>query len=304
MQVYFLNSLPEFGQPYYIYYLKTDGKYYGWDSQNNRFYNLSTPNLNDVEGISFDNLEEGDVLSYDSATQTWINKIPETSSGVNSFNERQGDVYLENGDVTYALGYTPEDVANKVTAIVPEEISDVSYPSTSAVYNYITGAISKSYGSWKSEESQFAFNNNEGYGIKFNSPDISEQGINIEIDSFENPTIIRFLNTGKYNIQFSCQFENISTQFNDVSIWLRKNGEDSIADIAGTARYITIPIRYDEINGRNTVSFNYFVEAIANDYFQLVWATTNSETISMKSYKAVNPTPSSYSAILTINQIN
>jgi hypothetical protein len=304
MQVYFLNSLPDIGYPFYIYYVKTDGKYYGWDGQNNRFYNLSTPNIDDLVGLSFENLQEGDVLSYDSISQTWINKVINTSTGVNSFNERQGDVYLLSSDVTYALGYTPENVANKVTVIIPEEISDVSYPSTSAVYNYITGAISKSYGSWKNEESQFAATNTEGYGIKFNTADISEQGINIELDLLGNKTLIRFLNSGKYNIQFSCQFENISTQFNDVSIWLRKNGEDSIADIAGTARYITIPIRYDEINGRNTVSFNYFVEAIANDYFQLVWATTNFETISMTSYKAVNPTPSSYSAILTINQIN
>jgi hypothetical protein len=304
MTITYLNFLPNQGFNDTIYYLNPEGKFYGWDFQNNRFYNLSTPNLNDVEGISFDNLEEGDVLSYDSTTQKWINKIPGTSSGVNSFNERQGDVYLESGDVTYALGYTPENVANKVTVIIPEEISDVSYPSTSAVYNYITGAISKSYGSWKNEESQFAATNTEGYGIKFNTADISEQGINIELDLLGNKTLIRFLNPGKYNIQFSCQFENISTEFNDVSIWLRKNGEDSIADIAGTARYITIPVKYNEINGRNTVSFNYFVEAIANDYFQLVWATTNSETISMKSYEAVNPTPSSYSAILTINQIN
>jgi hypothetical protein len=304
MTITYLNFLPNQGFNDTIYYLNPEGKFYGWDFQNNRFYNLSTPNLNDVEGISFDNLEEGDVLSYDSATQTWINKIPETSSGVNSFNERQGDVYLENGDVTYALGYTPEDVANKVTAIVPEEISDVSYPSTSAVYNYITGAISKSYGSWKNGESQFAFNNNEGYGIMFNSPDISEQGINIEIDSFEKPTIIRFLNTGIYNIQFSLQFENNIGPNNNVSIWLRKNGESNKQNVPGTNRYITIPGTYKESVGNSTVSFNYFVEAIADDYFQLVWATTNYEAISIKSYEENDFTNSCYSAILTINQIN
>jgi hypothetical protein len=304
MNIQYLSFLPERGFSNYIYYLRTDGKYYGWDAKNSRFYNLSTPNIDDLVGLNFDNLQEGDVLSYDSATQTWINKIPGTSSGVNSFNERQGDVYLESGDVTYALAYTPEDVANKVTAIVPEEISDVSYPSTSAVYNYITGAISKSYGSWKNGESQFAFNNNEGYGIMFNSPDISEQGINIEIDSFEKPTIIRFLNTGIYNIQFSLQFENNIGPNNNVSIWLRKNGESNKQNVPGTNRSITIPGTDRELLGNSTVSFNYFVEAIADDYFQLVWATTNYEAISMKSYEENDFTNSCYSAILTINQIN
>jgi len=128
MQVYFLNSLPEFGQPYYIYYLKTDGKYYGWDSQNNKFYNLSTPNIDDLVGLNFDNLQDGDVLSYDSASQTWINKIPEI--GVRSFNNRQGDVYLLSLDVTDALQYIPEDVANKQNDLTT---SSIKYPTVDAV---------------------------------------------------------------------------------------------------------------------------------------------------------------------------
>lgn len=130
MQVYLLNSLPDFGYSYYIYYLKTDGKYYGWDAQNNRFYNLSTPNIDDLLGLSFENLQEGDVLSYDSVSKTWINKVINTSIGVNSFNNRQGDVYLLSSDVTDALGYTPEDLANKQNDLTP---SSIKYPTVDAV---------------------------------------------------------------------------------------------------------------------------------------------------------------------------
>ena len=137
MQVYFLNTLPERGYPVEIYYVKTDGKYYGWDEQNNRFYNLSTPNIDDLVGLSFENLQEGDVLSYDSASQTWINKVINTSTGVNSFNERQGDVYLLDSDVTYALGYTPEDLANKQNDLTP---SSIKYPTVDAVN---TGLLTK-----------------------------------------------------------------------------------------------------------------------------------------------------------------
>ena len=137
MKVYLLNSLPNFGYSYYIYYLKTDGKYYGWDTQNNRFYNLSTPNIDDLVGLSFENLQEGDVLSYDSVSQTWINKVIDTSTGVNSFNERQGDVYLLDSDVTYALGYTPEDLANKQNDLTP---STIKYPTVDAVN---TGLLTK-----------------------------------------------------------------------------------------------------------------------------------------------------------------
>jgi hypothetical protein len=137
MQVYFLNSLPDIGYPFYIYYLKTDGKYYGWDGQNNRFYNLSTPNIDDLVGLSFENLQEGDVLSYDSVSQTWINKVINTSTGVNSFNERQGDVYLLSSDVNNALEYTPEDLANKQNDLIA---SSIKYPTVDAVN---TGLLTK-----------------------------------------------------------------------------------------------------------------------------------------------------------------
>ena len=137
MKVYLLNSLPNFGYSYYIYYLKTDGKYYGWDAQNNRFYNLSTPNIDDLVGLSFENLQEGDVLSYDSVSQTWINKVIDTSTGVNSFNERQGNVYLLSSDVTDALGYTPEDLENKQNDLIP---STIKYPTVDAVN---TGLLTK-----------------------------------------------------------------------------------------------------------------------------------------------------------------
>ena len=130
MQVYFLNSLPDIGYPFYIYYVKTDGKYYGWDGQNNRFYNLSTPNIDDLVGLNFENLQEGDVLSYDSVSQTWINKVINTSIGVNSFNNRQGDVYLLSSDVTNALEYTPEDLANKQNDLTA---SSIKYPTVDAV---------------------------------------------------------------------------------------------------------------------------------------------------------------------------
>jgi len=154
MQVYFLNTLPERGYPVEIYYVRTDGKYYGWDAQNNRFYNLSTPNIDDLVGLSFENLQEGDVLSYDSVSKTWINKVINTSTGVNSFNERQGDVYLLDSDVTYALGYTPEDLANKQNDLTA---SSIKYPTVNAVNTglltkepTITGGTSSEY--WRGDK--------------------------------------------------------------------------------------------------------------------------------------------------------
>lgn len=137
MNITYLNFLPEKGFPFFIYYLNPEGKYYGWDSVNERFYNFSNPNLNDVEGISFDNLQEGDVLSYDSDSQTWINKVNSTSTGVNSFNERQGDVYLLGSDVTYALEYTPENEANKTSTVAGNETSEAYFPTIKGLVDWV-----------------------------------------------------------------------------------------------------------------------------------------------------------------------
>jgi hypothetical protein len=51
-------------------------------------------------------------------------------SGVTSFNTRTGAVTLNSTDVTTALGFTPENVTNKVTTL---DNSTTHYPSTSAV---------------------------------------------------------------------------------------------------------------------------------------------------------------------------
>ena len=301
MNITYLNFLPEKGFPFFIYYLNPEGKYYGWDSVNERFYNFSNPNLNDVEGISFDNLQEGDVLSYDSDSQTWINKVNSTSTGVNSFNERQGDVYLLGSDVTYALEYTPEDLANKVTAIIPEEISEVSYPSTSAVYNYIASVLpQKYYGAFQDDTSQYATDNNVGYGVIFGINDISGQGVEITLDPFDNKTLIYIENSGTYNIQFSLQFQNSADVINFVTVWLRKNEEDS----PGTARTIPVLNSFKETPCPNIMAYNYFVEANAGDFYQLVWSTTDYDRVNMGLSTTEKNIPSFASAILTVNQVN
>jgi hypothetical protein len=75
--------------------------------------------------------------TYDlSANRSWT--IP---AGVTSFNTRTGDITLLNTDVTGALGYTPEDVANKSTS-TSLGTSNTLYPTQNAVKTYIDSAVS------------------------------------------------------------------------------------------------------------------------------------------------------------------
>lgn len=268
------------------------------------------PRMTTSQKLEISNPEDG-LMVFDTDLQglylyynmTW-NAIG-GGGGVLSFNGRTGDVTLLDEDVISALGYTPENVANKVTTIVPELINDTEYPSTSAVYNYVASAIPvKSYGAFQQDSSQYATDNNVGHGVMFNTNDIVGHGVEILGDSFGNKTLISFQNSGTYNIQFSLQFVNEDTQLQDVTVWLRRNGEDTSADVVGTGGFVSVPNKHGGVNGHNIVAWNYFVELNAGDFYQLVWSTTDYTHVSMQYLTAGNPPPSCASAILTVNQIN
>ena len=224
--------------------------------------------------------------------------------GVTSFNERTGDIILLDSDVTTALGYTPENVANKVTTIVPELINDTEYPSTSAVYNYVATAVSKSFGAFQEDASQYAADSNIGYGVRFGIIDIGGYGVSVEGDSFGNKTLIQIANTGVYNIQFSFQFQNLHNQIEDVVIWIRKNGETTAEDIPATAGFVSVPNSHGGRPGTIIAAWNYFVQANSGDFYQLVWSTSDHTHVSMEYYPTGSPPPSAASAILTVNQVN
>jgi hypothetical protein len=162
----------------------------------------------------------------------------------------------------------------------------------------------KSFGAWQTDATQTAAVNNTGYGVRFNTADISGQGIAIQADSLGNNTLIKMANAGYYNIQFSFQFQNVDNQLHDVSIWLRKNGQNTAADVAGSGGFLSVPNSHGGTPGHCIAAWNYFVQANANDYYQLVWSTTNATNVTMEFYPAGSPPPSAASAILTVNQVN
>lgn len=108
------------------------------------------PRMTTSQKLEISNPEDG-LMVFDTDLQglslyynmTW-NAIG-GGGGVLSFNSRTGDVTLLDEDVISALGYTPENVANKVTTIVPELINDTEYPSTSAVFNWVNTELSTKF---------------------------------------------------------------------------------------------------------------------------------------------------------------
>jgi hypothetical protein len=132
---------------------------------------------------------------------------------------------------------------------------------------------------------------NTGYPIKFRTLDLSN-GVSVVSDSR-----ITFANTGIYNLQFSIQLENSDTQEHDVTIWLRLNG----TDVPGSAGFVAVVAKHGGINGHVLPSWNYLLNVVAGQYYELVWSATSTQ-VTMPFYAASSPPPSTASAIFTVTQ--
>jgi hypothetical protein len=103
---------------------------------------------------------------------------------------------------------------------------------------------------------------------------------------------------GTYNVQFSVQFVNTSASIHDTDIWMRKNG----TDVPDSNSQFSIPNRHGAIDGHLIAALNLFVDLTANDYVELMWATTDTSTTIQYIGPQTSPVrPATPSAIVTIS---
>jgi len=254
-----------------------------WDASTN------TPTLADGTGNA------GDV--YRCSVAGTVN----FGSGAISFGV--GDWVMYNGSIWQHSPATDavtsvNGLTGAVTLTIPaaQIQSDWTQANTSAL-DYIKNKPSQLtalgyYAQYQDDATQNAAASNVGYPMKFRQMDLSNE-VTVASDSR-----ITFANGGVYNLQFSSQFQNTDTQLNDVTIWLRKNG----TDVAGSAGYCSVPNKHGGVDGHSIVSWNYLLEVNANDYYEIVWSTTNHNQVTMQFYAAGNPPPSTASAIFTVTQ--
>ena len=113
----------------------------------------------------------------------------------------------------------------------------------------------------------------------------------------QNGSQIKITSAGKYNIMFSAQFEQPQGN-STVNIWLAKNGTavpatNTRLDIAASSPY-------------TVAAWNFFVNASANDYYELMWSSTNANTIidyEVATGSGATLHPEIPSVILTVNQV-
>ena len=112
---------------------------------------------------------------------------------------------------------------------------------------------------------------------------------------------ITVANSGIYNLQFSAQFSNTDTAFQNVYIWLKQDG----VDIPGSTGFVSIPNRHAGTDGHSIVGWNYFLNMAASDYVEIYWSVPNTAVSIQHLAASGTPTkPSTQSVVATLSFVS
>lgn len=111
--------------------------------------------------------------------------------------------------------------------------------------------------------------------------------------------------SGIYNVQFSVQTRNVSSQANDLEIWLRKDGAGDGIDIPGSRGAITVAPKHGSVDGGSIVGWNYFVSLLAGEFVEIWWSVNSTDT-TIPAYPIATspPRPSTASSVVTMSFVS
>lgn len=186
----------------------------------------------------------------------------------------ENDVILNPGS-TYGYIGTPEiDGGNRI-----------------ATWDYVQSGKHGSSASYWSTADQGPFAANTIQAMTLNSTDW-QTGVVLQ-----NNSEIKMTNAGKYNIAFSAQLHQTNSS-GIVNIWLAKNG----TPISNTNTKFDITAN----NPYAVAAWNFFVDAAAGDYYQIIWSSSSQHTV-IEALAATGSGatlhPEVPSVIVTVNQV-
>ena len=213
-----------------------------------------------------------------------------------------GGTITTSGTITTAM--TTGKLVGRATAGsgIMEEItvgSGLTLTGAGVLNNTATPTPTGYYGAWQDLNTQTAAVSNTGYAMQFGTIDFENQ-VRMVSDG-TNLTRITFDNTGIYNLNFSVQIQNTDNAEHDVTIWLRKNG----VDVLGSAGYVTVPKRRSTgvgLEGHTIAGWNYMLNPVGGDYYQIMWSTTEASVVTLQFYAAGSPPPSTASTLCIVTQ--
>ena len=264
-------------------------------------------NLDDLGDVNAPTPTNAQVLTYNTATSKWIASTPSgggsgTVTSVGTAGLISGGPITTSGTITTSMNTAKLVGRYSASTGIMQEISvgsGLTLTGAGVLNNTATPTPTGYYGAWQDSATQTAAADNTGYAMIFRVVDFENQ-VRVVTDG-TNLTRITFDNTGIYNLNFSAQIQNTDNAEHDVSIWIRKNG----VDVAGSTGYCTVPKRRSTgagLEGHTVVGWNYMIEPVAGDYYQLMWSTTNHTNVSLQFYAAGNPPPSTASVLAIVTQ--
>jgi hypothetical protein len=177
--------------------------------------------------------------------------------------------------------------------IYVDSVSGLMYTNSGGLINeIITDLGTKTFANYYDIQNQTAAVINTGYGVKLRTLNLSS-GISVL-----NDTKITLQNTGYYNLSIDLQFLNTDTQENDANVWIKKNG----TNIVSSNGVGSIPATHGGVHGHTIFTKNFLIQGIATDYFEVFFSVSNT-LVSLATYTASSPLPSTPSAQFTINQL-
>lgn len=152
------------------------------------------------------------------------------------------------------------------------------------------------YGAFQDSTDQTAGSTTTAYAITFGTTDFSN-GVTLSNSSRLNVT-----QSGLYNLQFSIQFKNTTSDTQDVEVWFRKNG----TDISNSNSRFGLSARKNAGDPSHIIgAMNFFVSLSASDYIQLMWKVSDTG-VSIEHYASgSSPTrPATPSVIATMSFVS
>jgi hypothetical protein len=192
-----------------------------------------------------------------------------------------------NGGVTQILA-GPNVIVSPLSGKGQVTISSIGTGTGS--FNTATG----SYGSFYDTTNQTNPVANTANSASFNETAITN-GVSISGSISPFNTYIKTENAGVYNIQFSAQLDKTDSGTDSVDIWIRKNG----IDLLDTATTVTLTGN----NDKSVAAWNWFVQSAANDYYQLIWASADTN-LRLLAEVSSSVHPGVPSIILTANRVD
>ncbi len=160
-----------------------------------------------------------------------------------------------------------------------------------ATWDYVQSGRHGSSASYWSTEDQGPFSANTIQAMTLSDTDW-QTGITLT-----NNSRITMTNAGKYNITFSAQMNQLQSS-STTNIWLAKNGT--------AISYTNTSVATTANNPLTVAAWNFFVNAEAGDYYQIMWSSNSAHT-KLEALAATGSGatlhPEVPSVIVTVNQV-